>query len=169
MDAIGDPTAVTNPLVDLRGLLRGLHEHEVEYILFGAMGMLFYGYVRNTQDLDVIVKPDQENLNRVAEWLMSLEAVLKLNPARRFGPRERWGLHKGSNATVLTSLGQIDVVQRLPGLPEWPQLIDQAELYEIEGMRVAVLNRQTLIDLKRRRGSHLDLADVDAIEQLAEL
>jgi hypothetical protein len=65
--------------------------------------------------------------------------------------------------------GQIDVVQRLPGLPEWPQLIDEAELYEIEGMRVAVLNRRTLIDLKRRRGSNLDLADIDAIEQLAGL
>lgn len=160
---------MSNVLVDLRGLLRGLHEHQVEYVLFGAMGMLFYGYVRNTEDLDIAVKPDRENLDRVAEWLMSLNATLKLNPARPFGPRERWGLHKGSNATVLTSLGQIDVVQRLPGLPAWPQLIDEAELYEIEGMRVAVLNRQTLIDLKRRRGSNLDLADIDAIEQLAEL
>ncbi len=36
-------------------------------------------------------------------------------------------------------------------------------------MRVDVLNRQTLIDLKRRRGSNLDLGDIDAIEQLAKL
>jgi hypothetical protein len=160
---------MTELLVDPRGLLRGLHEHRVDYVLFGAIAMVFYGYVRATEDLDIVVKPDQENLNRVAEWLVSLEAVLKLNPARRFGPRERWGMQKGSNATVLTSLGQIDVVQRLPGMPEWPQLVDEAELYEIEGMRIQVVNRQTLIDLKRRRGSHLDLADIDAIEQLAEL
>ncbi len=44
-----------------------------------------------------------------------------------------------------------------------------AELYEIDGIRVPVINRQTWIDLKRRRGSHLDLADIDAIELLAEL
>lgn len=155
--------------MDLRGLLRDLHEHDVEYVLFGALGMLFYGYVRNTRDLDIVVNPAQENLDRVAEWLISLKATLKLNPARRFGPRERWGLHKGSNATVLTPLGQVDVVQRLPGLPEWSQLIDDAEVYEIEDMRVHVLNRQTLIDLKRRRGSNLDLADIDAIQLLAEL
>jgi hypothetical protein len=160
---------VSDLLVDLRGLLRGLHEHEVDYVLFGAMAMLFYGYVRNTQDLDIVVNPSQENLNLVAQWLISLEATLKLNRARHFGPRERWGLHKGSTATVLTPLGQIDIVQRLPGLPEWPRLIEEAELYEIEGMRVPVLNRQTLIDLKRRRGSNLDLADIDAIELLAEL
>ncbi|MGH2883504.1 MAG: hypothetical protein ACRDPA_12545 [Solirubrobacteraceae bacterium] len=160
---------MTDPLVDAQGLLHGLHEHNVEYIVFGALAMLFYCYVRTTEDLDIIVNPDQENLDRVAEWLISLKAVLKLNPARRFGARERWGLHKGSNATVLTSLGQIDVVQRLPGLPEWSQLVDEAELYEIDGMRVSVLNRQTLIDLKRRRGSNLDLAYIDAIQLLTEL
>lgn len=159
---------MTEPIVDLRGLLRGLHEHEVGYVLLGAMAMLFYGYVRNTEDLDVVVDPDRENLDRVAEWLMSLNAVLKLKPARAFGPRERWGMHKGANATVLTSLGQIDVVQRLPGLPDWSQLVEEAELYEIDGFQVPVMNRLTLIELKRRRGSHLDLADVEAIERLAE-
>ena len=160
---------MTEPLVDLRGLLRGLHDHEVEYVLFGALAMVFYGYVRNSEDLDIVVSPERENLDRVAEWLMSIDAVLKLNPDRRFGPRQRWGMHKGSNATVLTPLGQIDVVQQLPGLPEWQQLVKEAEVYEIDGLRVPVMNRATLIELKRRRGSHLDLADIDAIEQLSEL
>ena len=53
--------------------------------------MLFYGYVRNTEDLDIVVAPDGANLDRVAEWLTSLDAVLKLNPNRRLGPREGWG------------------------------------------------------------------------------
>jgi hypothetical protein len=119
---------MTGPLVDPRGLLHGLHKHGVDYVLFGAIAMIFYGYVRTTDDLDIVVKPDQENLDR-----------------------------------------KIGVVQRLPGLPEWSRLIDEAEIYEIEDMRVHVLNRQTLIDLKRRRGSHLDLADIDAIELLPDL
>jgi len=70
---------------------------------------------------------------------------------------------------VLTSKGQVDVVQRLPGLPEWPRLVEEAEVYEIGELRVPVINRATLIELKRRRGSHLDLADIEAIERLAEL
>jgi hypothetical protein len=78
-------------------------------------------------------------------------------------------MHKGSNATVLTSLGQIDLVQRLPGLPEWEQTIGEAEVYEIDGLEVRVLNRRTLIELKRRRGSNLDLADIAAIELLPDL
>lgn len=160
---------MTEPLVDLPALLRGLHEHKVDYVVFGAMGMLFYGYVRNTEDLDIAVNPERENLDRVADWLTSMGATRKLNPARAFGPRERWGMQKGSNATVLTPLGQIDVVQRMDGLPEWSQLVAEAELYEIESMRVPVMNRSTLIELKRRRGSHLDLADIEAIQALGEL
>jgi hypothetical protein len=160
---------MTEPLVDLRGLLRGLHENQVEYVVFGALAMVFYGFVRNTEDLDIVVAPDKENLDRVAEWLMSIDAVLKLNPARGFGPRERWGLHKGSNATVLTPLGQIDVVQRIEGMPGWEELVAQAEVYEFEGQTVRVMNRATLIELKRRRGSAQDLADIETIEQLEEL
>ena len=122
---------MTGLLVDVRGLLRGLHSHRVDYVVFGAVALAFYGYVRNSEDLAVIVARDEENLNRVAEWLMSIDAVLKLNPEQRFRSRERWGMHRGSNATVLTSLGQIDVVQRLPGLPEFSQVREEAELYEL--------------------------------------
>jgi len=105
-------------IVDLRGLLRRLHEHEVDYVLFGALAMVFYGYVRNTEDLEIAIAPEPENLDRVTEWLKSIDAMLKLNPSRRC---------------------------------------------------VQVMNRQTVIELKRRRGSNLDLADIEAIELLAEL
>ncbi len=160
---------VSEPLVDAQELLRGLDEHKVEYVVFGALAMLFYGFVRTTEDLDIVVAPDKENLNRVAEWLMSIDAVLKPNPKRRFGPRERWGMHKGSNATVLTPLGQVDVVQRIEGMPDWEKLVAQAEVYEFEGRTIRVMNRATLIELKRHRSSAQDLADIEAIEQLEEL
>ena len=160
---------MSEPIVDPRGLLRGLHAHEVQYVVFGAVAMTFYGYVRLTEDLDVLVAPDEDNLDRVADWLVSIKAVLKLNPRRPFGPRERWGMKKGSNATVLTPLGQVDVVQRIPGLPEWRQVLADAEMYEIEGMRVPVLNRGTLIELKRRRSSAQDLADIESIEKLGTI
>jgi len=82
------------PLVDARELLRGLHRYEVEYVLFGTLAMLFCGYVRATEDLDIAVNPDHGDLDRVTEWLKSIDARLKLNPSRAFGARERWGMQK---------------------------------------------------------------------------
>jgi hypothetical protein len=52
-------------------------------------------------------------------------------------------MQKGSNATVLTPLGQVDVVQRLPGMPEWEELVAHAEVYEFEGREIRVMNRAT--------------------------
>jgi hypothetical protein len=159
---------MTIPLVNLSGLLRGLHKHGVEYVVSGAMAMVFYGYVRNTEDLDLIVASDSENLDRLADWLTSIGATLRLNPVSRFGDRERAGLHRGAHASVLTSMGQVDVVQpqELPGLPEWDTLLAQAELYETDGIEVPVIDRYTLMDLKRTRGSFLDRADIEAIERI---
>ena len=154
------------PIVDLRGLLRGLHQHEVQYIVSGAMAMVFYGYVRNTEDLDLIVSPDEDNLTRVADWLTANGAKLRLNPMSGFGDRERGGMLRGAQVSVVMPKGQVDIMQRLPGLPEWPDLISQAELYETDGMEVPVLDRYTLIELKRSRGSYLDRADIEAIERL---
>lgn len=154
------------PAINLRGLLRGLHSHDVRYLVSGAMAMVFYGYVRNTEDLDLIVDPDPENLDRLADWLTSAGATLRLNPMRSFGERERTGLHRGAKVSVLTPLGQVDIDQTLPGLPEFSQLMEQAELYETDGMRVPVLDRETLIELKRSRGSFLDQADIEAIGRI---
>jgi hypothetical protein len=50
---------------------------------------------------------------------VELDTHLATRPARRFGTRERWQMFKGENASVVTRLGQVDVVQQLPGLPGW--------------------------------------------------
>lgn len=150
-------------------LLHSLQDHEVEHIVFGAVAVGFYGHVRGTADLDIVVRPTEENLWRVHDWLVSVDAHLALKPERRFGPRERWQMLKGSSATVLTRLGQVDIVQEMPGLPDWNQLISESERYTLDDLTVEVMARSTLIDLKQRRSSHLDLADIEAIELLERL
>jgi hypothetical protein len=162
---------VTIPERELRvlDLLRSLDEHKVEHVVFGAVALGFYGIVRATADLDVIVRPSHENVHRVHDWLVDIDTRLRLNPARTFGPRERWGMLEGKNATVTTKLGQVDVVQQIPGLPDWDTLVAEAELYELKGgLTVSVIARRTLVELKRGRSSKQDLADIEAIELLEE-
>jgi hypothetical protein len=149
--------------------LHSLHRHRVEHLVFGAVALGFYAHVRATVALDLIVRPDEQNLRRVHDWLVELDAHLLLRRARRFGSRERWEMLKGSNAAVLTRLGQVDIAQRLPGLPEWERLVAESERYELGDITVVVLARATLIDLKRRRGSGQDMADIEAIELLDRL
>src|SRR5436309_14496483 len=50
---------------DFKELLVLLNSHHVEYILVGAYALAFYGAPRFTGDLDVFVKPDPENAERL--------------------------------------------------------------------------------------------------------
>ncbi len=150
-------------------LLRSLRDHEVEHVVFGAVALGFYGHVRATADLDIVVRPTEDNLRRIHDWLVELDAHLAGQPSRRFGARERWQMLRGSNATVLTTLGQVDVVQRLPGLADFDRLLAESERYELDDLTVAVIARSALIALKRERGWHQDLADIEAIRLLDEL
>jgi hypothetical protein len=55
---------VSGPQLDLRAVLESLHAHGVDFVLFGSAAMLFYGYVRNTEDIDIVVRGGEENLGR---------------------------------------------------------------------------------------------------------
>ena len=45
--------------------IRSLLDHNVRFIIFGGFAVNLYGFTRVTEDLDVWVDPDGENLNRL--------------------------------------------------------------------------------------------------------
>jgi len=162
---------VVRPLAELRliELLRSLHDRQVEHVVSGAVALGFYGHVRGTANLDIIVRPSVDNLRGVHDWLVELEGHMADDPSLRFGARQRSKMFRGLDAAVVTKLGQVDVVQKLPGLPGWNQLLADSERYELDELSVAVIARSTLIALKEKRASPQDLADIEAIRLLDRL
>jgi hypothetical protein len=49
-----------------------LNERHVEYVLVGAVGMTVHGIVRATQDVDIFVRPAEDNIMRLREALRSV-------------------------------------------------------------------------------------------------
>jgi hypothetical protein len=154
------------PELRLLEMLRSLDDAEIEFLVFGAVALAFYGHVRATADLDVVIRPEERNRGRVIAWLHDHDARLALNPERAFGADEAESVRRGSNATLLTDLGQLDIVQHLPGLAPWSQLDARAEEYAFEGLRLKTIDRATLKARKRARGTPQDLADVAVLDQL---
>ena len=54
---------------DFKELLRLFNSHTVEYVLVGGYALVFHGAPRYTGDIDILVKPDSENAQRVIEAL----------------------------------------------------------------------------------------------------
>lgn len=151
-------------VVDLAGLLRALVDRGIRFVVIGGIAVAAHRVVRATEDVDIVPDPDPANLRLLLEVLEELGARLVLNPGRSIDDEVRLALSSGRNLTVTTALGDLDVVQRLPGVPTFEQLHADAMLVELFDVPFRVCSRAHLIAMKRARGSAVDLADLERLE-----
>jgi hypothetical protein len=71
---------------DLRSLPETLHRHDVSVVVIGGVAVGAHGFVRGTEDLDVVPDPDPDNLKRLTEALETLEATPPTVGGRQFDP-----------------------------------------------------------------------------------
>lgn len=150
-------------LPDLAGLLAALHDGEVRFVVIGAVALGAHGHIRATQDLDIVPEPNHTNLDRLGNVLVTLDARLAADQRRGIDAELRHALYAGRNLTLSTKIGDLDVVQRLPGVPPWTQLIADAEHTTLAGVPLAVCSREHLIAMKQARHSLQDQADIAAL------
>ena len=57
---------------DLIKLCEKLNEAEVEYVIIGGFALIHYGFLRGTGNIDLLVNPKRENIERIKEALLYL-------------------------------------------------------------------------------------------------
>lgn len=150
-------------LPDLAALLRALAEGGVEFVVVGGVAVAAHEYVRATEDVDLVPSPDHDNLDRLANVLVTLDGRLTLDPKRGIGDVERQALRQGRNLSVATRLGDVDIIQRLPGVPGYDELRVDAIRVAIDGVELTVCSRDHLMTMKRARGAPIDIADLERL------
>lgn len=146
---------------DLRALLQALTEEGVEFIVIGGVAVGAHGYVRGTEDLDLVPDPDPENLDRLTAVLGSLESTLPTVENRPFDPNADAGvIRRGGNVTAMTKFGGLDVVQRARGVPGYSLLAADAVPSELLGVPVRVCSLTSLRAMKEAQGREQDRADL---------
>jgi hypothetical protein len=146
---------------DLRSLLEALAERQVRFVVIGGVAVGAHGYVRGTEDLDLVPDPDPENLNRLTEALAELESTLPTVDDRPFDPATDAGvIRRGGNVTAMTKFGELDVVQRAQGVPSYSQLAADAVESELLGVSVRVCSLTRLREMKQAQDREQDRADL---------
>lgn len=51
---------------DFRDFIRALNNHKVDYLLVGGYAVILHGYRRSTGDMDVWVKNDKQNYQKLS-------------------------------------------------------------------------------------------------------
>lgn len=151
---------------DLRSLLGALEGHGVEFIVIGGVAVGAHGFIRGTEDLDVVPNPDPDNLKRLAETLDELESTLPTAGDRNFDPDGDFGvIRRGGNVTAMTVFGGLDVVQRARGVPSYSQLSDDAVESELLGIPVRVCSLARLREMKRAQDRTQDRLDLENLPE----
>jgi predicted nucleotidyltransferase len=146
-------------------LLRRLVAADVSFVLVGGFAVNAWGVVRGTKDLDVVVDPDRENLNRLAGMAEQLGGQVQTREtfvSSRFSMAAL--LARGNQVHIDTRLGPLDVVQGLAGVPSFHELRERAERVEIAGVDVSVCSLDDLLAMKRAAGRTRDRADLEDLE-----
>lgn len=151
---------------DLRALLAALHERDVRFVVIGGVAVSAHGFVRGTEDLDLVPDPDPENLKRLTAALGELESTLPTADDRPFDPATDAGvIRRGGNVTAMTRFGGLDVVQRARGVPSYSQLVGDAVNSSLLGVPVLVCSLASLRDMKRAQSRTQDLLDLENLPE----
>lgn len=149
-------------VLDLRALIRGLNEHYVRFVVIGGVAVGAHGYVRATEDLDLVPEPSAQNADRLARALSQLDARLTLAGGRPFrAAGDVIALKRRRNLTVETSVGAVDIVQHAPGVPSFAALDDHAVESDLLGETVRICSLAHLRQMKMARDNAQDRADLE--------
>ena len=148
---------------DLAGLIKALVDEEIDFVVIGGIAVAAHSVVRATEDVDLVPDPETANLDRLLDVLVRLNAHLTLDPTRGIDDGVRDSVARGRNLTVTTSLGDVDVVQALPGVPPYDELLADALAVELHDTTFRVCSRAHLIAMKQARASPLDQADLERL------
>lgn len=151
---------------DLRALLDALHEHDVRFVVIGGVAVGAHGFVRGTEDLDLVPDPDPDNLRRLVHALEALESTLPTVGDRPFDPtRDAGVIRRGGSVTAMTKFGELDVVQRAQGVPGYSQLVEDAVESELLGIPVQVCSLTRLREMKRAQNRTQDQLDLENLPE----
>jgi hypothetical protein len=144
---------------DFRDLLVELADASAKFVVVGGHAVAFHGHPRATKDLDVLVRADTENAERVYRALA------------RFGaPLAAFEVQQGDFATYdgVLQIGlpprRIDILNRADGIT-FDEAVAEGASFELDGRTIPVIGRAALLRTKRAAGRAQDLADLEALER----
>jgi hypothetical protein len=140
----------------LRDLLERLVEAEVQFVLVGGLAMNAWGYMRATQDVDVVPDPDRKNLEKLDALLTELGGRVDVGGRLLDADSISTFLLPGDRTLVRTDLGQVDVLQGLPQIPRFDELDKEAREIDMKGASDRPRDRDDLAELEAAQEDDAD-------------
>ncbi len=153
---------------DFSALLVALHDARVEFLVVGGLAAVLNGTPVHTYDVDVVHRRTAENVDRLIPVLEALDAVYRVQPERRLRPA-RTALMSGGHQNLITMYGPLDLLGTIGTDLGYEELLQRSvEMLIVEGVRVRILNLETLIEVKEQLNGEKDRAMLPILRRTLE-
>ena len=142
---------------DLREFIELLNSNGVEYLVVGAFAVAFHGFPRYTADLDILIRPTEENADRVMRALAQFgfgKAGIQAADFRSPGMVIQLGVQPN----------RIDLLTAISGVGFDEAWATRSEA-EIEGLPTQFIGRLSLLRNKESTGRAKDLGDAEELRK----
>ena len=156
-------------MIRLQQTIRLLAENEIDFVIVGGIAITLHGSSYLTSDLDICYDRAQKNLRRIAD------ALAPHHPRPRGLPKELpfvWDagtLRQGTNFTLTTDLGDIDLLGEVAGIGGYAEALAASSAVTLYGHEIRILSLDALIEAKRAAGRPKDLLVLPELEALREI
>jgi hypothetical protein len=138
--------------------LRALHDGGVDFIIVDSLAAALRGAPIGTFDIDVVHSRDPANIALLLPVLEALDAVFRMQPERRLKPNASH-LASTGHLNLITRYGPLDLLGTIGRDLGYQDLVPHSvELDMSEGLRIRVLDLETLIAIKEELGGEKDRA-----------
>jgi hypothetical protein len=139
-------------------LLIELHDAGAEFVVLGGHAVAFHGHPRATKDLNVLIRAEPENAERVYRALAAFGAPLETFQVAA----SDFAIYDGVLQIGLPPR-RIDILNRATGIT-FDEAVAGDASFDLEGRTIRVIGRAALLQNKRATGRQQDLADIAALE-----
>lgn len=149
-----------------RALLQQLAGAGVDFVLVGGLAVAAHGYVRATEDVDVVFSVAPPSCRRFAGLLAELRAEVQLadQPVPDAGITAEW-LSGGGHFRFATEAGPLDALSAIAGL-DYGRLAASADRSRLGGLEVLVCSYRDLVTMKSAGGRPRDEVDLAELRRI---
>jgi hypothetical protein len=151
---------------DYQSIFQALVEHEVDFVVIGAVALVLHGSPRVTRDLDICYSRERANLERLVVALQPFAPTLRGAPDDLPFTLDVATLRAGLNFTLSSSAGDLDLLGDVTGIGGYPAVRRMSVVMPIYGRDVRVLGLDGLERAKRAAGRLKDLVDLAEIREI---
>ena len=147
-----------------RAVLAALEHERVKYAVFGAVALNLHGLPRATEDLDIFIAPEREN---VAALKRALQSVFHDPEIEQITADDLLGEYPAIQYAPPSGTFWIDVLTRLGELYAYDSL--ETERIDFDGLMISVVTPRMLYIMKKGTVRPKDWGDAERIARRFKL